>query len=121
MKKIEVGHMDSQTFRYVVSMLSIRTKLTIVESNLVQRGYSIDEAKEIINTTLSPKVNPFKRQGLKRMAWGGLIFGIGFVLTAVTYSAGSGGRYLLFYGPIAVGGVYALVGLIQYRTGWEIS
>ena len=64
----------------------------------------------------------YKKQGIKRIVWGGVTFIIGLAITIITYiSTPEGGQYVVFAGLLAIGGVYALVGLVQYFTGWEIT
>ena len=114
--------MDEQILSYAVFQLMMRTKPAAVESALIQRGLSIAEAGEVVQTAIKLKEDHFKKQGAKRMAGGSLAAVIGIALTFATYNAASGGgRYIVFTGLIAVGGAYALVGFVQHLTGWEIT
>jgi hypothetical protein len=55
---------------------------------------------------------------LQKMAWGAVIFIIGVVITAGTYSAvaKTGGSYTVAYGAILVGGFRFLQGLYYYNS-----
>ena len=55
-----------------------------------------------------------RKRGLRQMIIGGVLFVIGLLITAVTYghasSSVSGGSYVVAYGPMIIGVVWALRG-----------
>jgi hypothetical protein len=55
-----------------------------------------------------------RKRGLRQMIIGGVLFVIGLLITAVTYrrasSSVSGGSYIVAFGPMIIGAVWALRG-----------
>jgi hypothetical protein len=52
--------------------------------------------------------------GAKNMLWGAVWCIGGIIVTAATYSAAQGGgKYVVAYGAIAVGGIQFLIGAVQ--------
>ena len=59
-----------------------------------------------------------RAQGARELGIGLVLLVIGIVVTAVTYNAvkDSGGRYVLAYGPIAIGAINIIRGLFHLSS-----
>lgn len=83
-------------------------------------GFSESDAVLISKNANEKKVEYFKNVGWTRLKWGFPILLIGvFIFFAFLYAT-NGHQTLIFYGPLAFGGIYTLFGLIQIKTGWRL-
>ena len=93
-----------------ISDKEIVTKLEI-------EGLDTESAQAVVQNLAAMRKKEIKQRANKNMGFGALWLIGGTIVTAVTYSAASGGgTYVVTYGAIVVGAIQFLQGLIQYLT-----
>lgn len=100
-------------------------------SDLVDEGIKKEDAESIVltardmyrnkefrETMFDPEKSAAAQRGWKRM-WTGLLWlALGSIITFITYTLAAGqsygGRYMICYGAIGMGGIYFLWGLFEW-------
>lgn len=106
----------SGLFEFAIGELAHGKSLKNVENLLIQRGVSADDAKLLAKEGKSIVKKGRRQVHQKRMAGGLAIAIVGIIITVLTFmfSDTLGGKAVIFYGLILVGGFNFIVGLV----GW---
>jgi hypothetical protein len=66
-----------------------------------------------------------RKRGMRQIAIGAVVFVIGLVITIATYSSASsspsGGTYVLAYGPMILGVMYAIRGIVTVAQAQKLN
>ena len=114
--------MHDDVVQFAFSQMLAGESAKAIEDELIAQGFNPPEVQIAVRAALNLKSQHYKKQGERRFLYGCLAALLGLVLTVASQgAASSGGRYMVFVGLLALGGVYALVGLVQSMTGWRIN
>lgn len=104
-------------FAFAVERVAGRSDLARVEKELVKKGASADEAREILDRACASVEASRRQAGVYQMLVGGLVAlaGIGVTIWSYTRADSQGGRYGIAWGAIVVGIVGFFRGLSAYR------
>src|SRR5258708_39414668 len=90
-----------------------RSRKEVVRA-LVDSGINAAEAEAMVNYAVSNHKAEIRKGAMKQLGVGFLMFVVGVVITAATYSmASNGGIYVVAYGPIIFGAISILRGLFR--------
>ena len=106
---------DQEALNLIFTSLRDKKKKTEIVKSLVHSGMSITSAEYLVSVAISYRKNLFKQQGKERILWGCGAMLFGLMLTVVT------SFNVVFAGLLGAGIVYALVGIVQAYTGWNIQ
>ncbi len=104
-------------YTYAGALLRAGRSEDEVEDALVEKGIERNTAMVVVRKLTSARASTEKSndrdKGFSDMMIGGLIAGVGIVITAITYSAASegGGRYVIAWGAIIFGAIRFFRGL----------
>lgn len=88
-----------------------------IKSNLVEQGLDAESADAVVSNLFAARVKQQQTQGLKNIGFGALWLVGGIVVTVATYGATSdGGKYVVAWGAMLVGGVQFIQGVYQFST-----
>jgi len=120
--KSEQDQVMEKLMTYTASQLMAGKKPAQVQDDLMTQGVPSDLASQIVAAVNDYKKKAVRKSGVKMFFTGIVMAGIGAAITIGSFSsASSGGHYVVTYGLIAVGLVYALAGGIRMLTGWNIK
>ena len=93
-----------------------------VAQTLHRDGLDRETAIDVTLDVCRMRGEELRRSGQKSVAVGGLFVVIGLALTIFTYAkaSGSGGRYLVAYGPVIFGGMQLVRGLVATSQGEKL-
>lgn len=116
---------DEQAFHeimsYTVSQLAEGKKPVEIRNDLIQKNIPEEVANQLIESARAYKKEAVRRSGIKMFFSGLGIFIFGVIITGISHALLPTGGYWVTVGLLAVGGVYALAGLIRMLTGWHIK
>jgi hypothetical protein len=88
----------------------------LIEKSLTDQGLDAEAAAVVVSNLIQARVKAIKRVGRKNMIYGALWCVGGIVVTALSYQAAAragGGRYVLAWGAILLGGIQFVRGMVQ--------
>ena len=85
-----------------------------IVKTLINSGLNPQDADSLVQYAASTHKAEIRKGAAKQLGFGALLFVLGAVITAATYSAAhNGGVYVVAYGPMIFGGVAVLRGLFR--------
>ena len=92
-------------------------KRSQVADELTRKGVPYDIAAQIVETVFGYRSELKRKEGLKGIGCGLIMLVVGGIITAITYSAASGGgTYIVTTGLFIVGAITLIVGFIRWIT-----
>lgn len=112
---------NTDAYRFIAERLGEGHSREVVEQQLVDEGYTRDQAAELIWKVRHAAPSSTGSAGAKDMLIGGLICLAGLVITfgslAAASSSRGGGGYVVAYGAIIFGAIRFFKGLFQMGSG----
>jgi len=100
-------------YQYAAGLMKKGASPSEVKSKLIAKGLDSASASIVVKNLSAAR----SRVATKNMLYGALWCIGGIIVTAITFSAASGGgRYVIAWGAILFGGIQFLRGLWQYLT-----
>ncbi|MDQ5908051.1 MAG: hypothetical protein QG599_142 [Pseudomonadota bacterium] len=104
-------------YGHAAELMRNGAKSESIINNLIEQGLDAESAKVVVSNLDEARKKQKQEQGQKNMGFGTLWCIGGLVVTAVTYSAASGGgHYVVAWGAVVFGAIQFLQGLFQYST-----
>jgi hypothetical protein len=109
----------SGLFEYAAMELASNKSNQVIEKSLMNRGVSLETAREIIKEAKRALKGARREKYKKRMTRGFSLIVVGVIITGCTFAFADslGGRFVLFYGAIIFGVIDFVVGLV----GWVVN
>jgi len=82
---------------------------TSVEAEFVKQGLDVHSARTIVDEA----VRVARSRAVRLLVGSASFAALGLFITVASYSTANGGTYLIWYGPMIVGGILSLVALIR--------
>lgn len=111
----------NQIINYANSQIIAGVKVEQLKKDLIGKGVPENAAAQIVQTANNHVKKMAKKFGMNMFIQGLVIAIIGAIVTAGSFFAGmeEGGPFVIAYGAIAVGGIYAIIGIVCWSTGWN--
>lgn len=111
----EVQKWIDKVYQYTINkMANNGVSATQMKEDLINQGLTADDADIVVNKVSQMIKESKKENGKKDMLYGALWCIGGIVVTAITYSAASGGgTYIVAWGAIFWGAIQFIKGLIN--------
>jgi hypothetical protein len=104
-------------YGYAANLMKDGASELQIESKLMEKGLDQQSASIVVRNLARLRSNAVKDAGKKNMLFGALWCIGGLVVTAVTYSAASGGgTYIVAWGAIIFGAIQFFRGVFQYLS-----
>ncbi|MBI5953253.1 MAG: hypothetical protein HY865_16480 [Chloroflexi bacterium] len=109
----------SGLFEYAAMELAANKPNREIEKSLLNRGVSLETARQIINDAKYAVKKARREKYKKRMTRGFSLIVVGVIITGCTFvfADSLGGKFVLFYGAIIFGVIDFVVGLV----GWIVN
>jgi len=104
-------------YDYAAGLVKAGVAVPQIENILMEKGLDQESASIIVKNLLALRSKAIKNAGQKNMLYGALWCIGGIIVTAVTFTAASGGgTYIIAWGAIIFGAIQFFRGLSQYNS-----